>query len=61
MQAANVTEIDITIPKLPDWSDKDLADFMKNLEYGGHETKVGTALAWLSHHEILERYVISSK
>jgi hypothetical protein len=53
IQAANVTEIDLTIPAQPKWTDEDVKNF-KN----GPESKMGTGsiMAWLGHHNALQWY-----
>jgi hypothetical protein len=50
IQAANVTEIDLTIPQQPEWTEEDEAKFRE----GGAGMGRGTALAWMSHHFTLD-------
>ncbi|KAL1631767.1 hypothetical protein SLS56_004286 [Neofusicoccum ribis] len=49
IQAANVTEIDLTIPEQPEWTDAHLQNFTDAMKWGGRETGRGSQLAWLSH------------
>ena len=52
LQAANVTEIEITIPKQPKWTDEQVEKFRNGEESG---TK-GSILAWMGHHHALQWY-----
>src|SRR5437016_1702706 len=54
IQAANVTEIDITIPTQPLWTENDTQNF-KSSPYSS--MKNGTILAWLGHLNTLQRFV----
>ena len=51
LQAANVTELDLTIPKQPEWSEDDIQSFRD-----GHDDGVqhGSLLAWMGHHNALQ-------
>lgn len=50
VQAANVTEIDISIPRQPQWTEGDLQTFAN-----GHEgLQRGSMLAWLGHNNALK-------
>ncbi|KAF2758952.1 hypothetical protein EJ05DRAFT_327333 [Pseudovirgaria hyperparasitica] len=56
MQAANVTEIDITIPRQPKYGDADIEKF----KYGPESTMgPGSILAWLGHHNALKWFLDS--
>jgi hypothetical protein len=57
IQAANVTEIDLTIPQLPKWTDEDEKKFNEGIE---PPVSRGTVFAWMSHRLILEQYVWTS-
>lgn len=57
IQASNVTEIDLTIPDQPQWTEQDIKNFTDALAWGGRETGRGSTLAWLSHHHVLQWYV----
>ncbi|PNS17964.1 Procollagen galactosyltransferase 1 [Sphaceloma murrayae] len=59
LQQAAITEIDITIPKLPKWTDDDIGNFTERLAYGGRESAIGSMMAWLSHHRVLEWFLES--
>jgi hypothetical protein len=54
MQAANVTDIDLTIPKQPDWTEGDVQRFIN----GQKNAQRGSILAWLGHHNALRWYAI---
>tara|TARA_R110002003_G_scaffold235_9_gene17032 strand:+ start:21720 stop:22091 length:372 start_codon:yes stop_codon:yes gene_type:complete len=49
VQAANVTDFDLTIPKQPDWTEGDLQRFID----GQENAQRGSILAWLGHHNAL--------
>lgn len=53
LQAANVTDIDLTIPQQPSWTEGDLETFRNNEE---KEVQRGSILAWLGHHNALRWY-----
>lgn len=55
LQAANVTEIELTIPAQPVWTEDDVNNF-KN----GPESKMGhgSIYAWLGHHNALRWSVV---
>jgi len=55
--AANITEIDITIPLQPVWTDEDLANI--RAENNSRITN-GSALAWLGHHNVLRWFLDSN-
>lgn len=49
VQAANVTDFDLTIPTQPQWTDSDVERFVD-----GQDNPVrGSILAWLGHHNAL--------
>jgi hypothetical protein len=49
VQAANVTDVDLTIPKQPVWTEGDLQRFID----GQENVQRGSILAWLGHHNAL--------
>lgn len=49
LQAANVTDIDLTIPEQPQWTEGDVQNFI-NGQKNAHR---GSVLAWLGHHNAL--------
>ncbi|KAF9639324.1 hypothetical protein BFW01_g11130 [Lasiodiplodia theobromae] len=59
IQASNVTEIDLTIPDQPQWTEQDIKNFTDALAWGGRETGRGSTLAWLSHHHVLQWFLHS--
>ncbi|CAA9961303.1 hypothetical protein PTMSG1_04687 [Pyrenophora teres f. maculata] len=55
LQAANVTDFDITIPEQPAWTEGDVQRFIN-----GQENAVkGSILAWLGHHNALKWFLAS--
>lgn len=50
VQAANVTSIDLTIPKQPEWTEGDLQRFID----GQENAQRGSILAWLGHRNVLQ-------
>lgn len=50
IQAANVTEIDLTIPHQPKWTEGDLQRFID----GQDNVQRGSILAWLGHRNALQ-------
>lgn len=50
VQAANVTSIDLTIPKQPQWTEGDLQRFID----GQENAQRGSLLAWLGHRNVLQ-------
>ena len=50
VQAANVTDFDITIPAQPEWTEGDIQRFINGQE-GSHK---GSIRAWLGHHNALQ-------
>jgi hypothetical protein len=50
IQAANVTEFDLTIPQQPDWTEGDLETFID----GQSNAQRGSTLAWLGHRNALQ-------
>lgn len=54
LQAANVTEIDLTIPIQPSWSEEQLEEFRAG---EGSAVERGSILAWLGHHVALKWYL----
>ncbi|OCK80939.1 glycosyltransferase family 25 protein [Lepidopterella palustris CBS 459.81] len=57
IQAANVTELDLTIPLQPEWTDKDEAEFRKG---GTAEMGKGSVFAWLAHIHVLQEFLNSN-
>lgn len=51
LQAANVTDIDLTIPQQPMWTDDDIEAFRNGQE---DKVQVGSLLAWLGHRNALK-------
>lgn len=49
LQAANVTDIDLTIPEQPQWTEGDVQRFIN----GQDKVQRGSILAWLGHHNAL--------
>lgn len=49
VQAANVTDFDVTIPQQPDWTEGDVQRFIN----GQDRVQRGSILAWLGHHNAL--------
>lgn len=49
VQAANVTDINLTIPQQPDWTEGDVYRFIN----GQANAQRGSILAWLGHHNAL--------
>jgi len=54
--AANITEIDVTIPSQPSWTDADLMTIVA--DHGSQITR-GSALAWLGHLNVLRWFLNS--
>lgn len=50
LQAANVTDIDLTIPPQPVWTEGDMEKFRNGQE---KNVQRGSILAWLGHHNAL--------
>lgn len=48
LQAANVTEIDLTIPSQPKWTEEDFG--------GRKKSSKGSLMAWLGHLHLLRQY-----
>jgi len=59
IQSANVTELEFTIPSLPDWTDRQVKDFRDDSEKS--VIKNGSIKAWLSHNVILWDFLKSGK
>ncbi|OJD35610.1 glycosyltransferase family 25 protein [Diplodia corticola] len=59
IQAANVTEIDLTIPTLPQWTDDDEARFRDGLKEQDRGAGHGSIMAWFSHLHILNLFLES--
>ncbi|KAF2028825.1 hypothetical protein EK21DRAFT_69022 [Setomelanomma holmii] len=55
VQAANVTDFDLTIPKQPNWTEGDLQRFID----GQEKAQRGSMLAWLGHHNALRWFLDS--
>jgi hypothetical protein len=49
VQAANVTDFDLTIPTQPQWTDSEVEHFID----GQKNVQRGSILAWLGHHNAL--------
>ena len=49
VQAANVTDVQLTIPEQPQWTDDDIQSFVN----GEENAPRGSILAWLGHHNAL--------
>lgn len=56
LQAANVTDIDLTIPKQPTWTEGDIELFRNNEDRNRYK---GSILAWLGHHNALKWFLDS--
>lgn len=54
IQAANVTEIDLTIPTLPQWTADDETTFRAGLKEQDRDAGHGSIMAWFSHIHILK-------
>jgi hypothetical protein len=50
LQAANVTDIDLTIPMQPQWTEADVETFRNGQE---NNVQYGSILAWMGHHNAL--------
>ncbi|CAN9272249.1 unnamed protein product [Alternaria alternata] len=55
IQAANVTDIDLTIPPQPEWTEGDVQRFIN----GQEKVQKGSILAWLGHHNALKWFLDS--
>jgi hypothetical protein len=49
LQAANVTDIDLTIPQQPEWTESDVESFRDGVDEGR-----GSILAWMGHRNVLQ-------
>ncbi|OCK77356.1 glycosyltransferase family 25 protein [Lepidopterella palustris CBS 459.81] len=58
LQAANVTELDITIPELPRWTEKDEIEFRKK-SVDIPQIPRSMIFAWMSHLRVLEWFLTS--
>ncbi|KAF2686686.1 glycosyltransferase family 25 protein [Lentithecium fluviatile CBS 122367] len=56
LQAANVTDIELTIPQQPQWTDGDVEKFRGQEEEG---VEKGSVLAWMGHHNVLQWFLDS--
>ncbi|KAF2865138.1 hypothetical protein BDV95DRAFT_507954 [Massariosphaeria phaeospora] len=56
LQAANVTDIDLTIPKQPVWTEGDVTNFRNGQVEG---VQRGSILAWMGHHNALRWFLDS--
>lgn len=54
LQAAAVTDVNLTIPKQPDWTEGDVRRFRNGQE---NDVQKGSILAWMGHHHALKWYV----
>ncbi|KAG8625330.1 hypothetical protein KVT40_007081 [Elsinoe batatas] len=59
LQQAAISEINLQIPELPEWTKEQTDNFFERLAYGGRESAIGSVMAWLSHHYILEWFLKS--
>jgi hypothetical protein len=50
LQAANVTDLHLTIPQQPHWTEGDVEKFRGAVETGVHK---GSILAWMGHRHVL--------
>ena len=55
LQAANVTNILLTIPTQPQWTDEDVEKFHSSEDSETGPT-IGSIYAWLGHHNVLRWY-----
>ncbi|KAH9866195.1 hypothetical protein J1614_008760 [Plenodomus biglobosus] len=55
VQAANVTDFDLTIPQQPEWTVADVQRFLN----GQEDVQRGSLLAWLGHHNALRWFLDS--
>ena len=55
LQAANVTDMELTIPQQPEWTEGDVRRFRNGQEKG---VQRGSILAWMGHHHALRWYAI---
>ncbi|KNG45757.1 glycosyltransferase family 25 protein [Stemphylium lycopersici] len=55
IQAANVTDFDLTIPRQPEWTEGDVQRFIN----GQPDAQKGSILAWLGHHNALRWFLDS--
>ncbi|KAF2494053.1 hypothetical protein BU16DRAFT_512313 [Lophium mytilinum] len=55
LQAANVTELDITIPELPIWTEEDVEQFRS--QQAPTEMRFPMIAAWMSHLRVLEWFL----
>ncbi|KAJ4343522.1 hypothetical protein N0V87_000289 [Didymella glomerata] len=55
LQSANVTDIDLTIPAQPQWTEGDVQRFIN----GQDNVQRGSILAWLGHHNALRWFLDS--
>lgn len=49
VQAANVTDVHLTIPRQPEWTEGDVQRFVNGFD----DVQRGSVLAWLGHHHAL--------
>jgi hypothetical protein len=55
LQAANVTDLELTIPKQPTWTDEQVDAFRSGEEKGTR----GSIMAWMGHHNALRWFLDS--
>ncbi|EOA90422.1 hypothetical protein ACJQWK_07663 [Exserohilum turcicum] len=55
IQAANVTDFDLTIPAQPEWTEGDIQRFIN----GQPDAQKGSVLGWLGHHNALRWFLDS--
>ncbi|KAF2262841.1 hypothetical protein CC78DRAFT_545475 [Lojkania enalia] len=56
LQAANVTDIDLTIPQQPIWTNRDVESFRNNEV---DKVQIGSILAWMGHRNALQWFLDS--
>ena len=54
LQAAAVTDIELTVPKQPEWTEGDVRKFRNEQE---NDVRKGSILAWMGHLHALQWYV----
>ncbi|KAF2203280.1 hypothetical protein GQ43DRAFT_367291 [Delitschia confertaspora ATCC 74209] len=55
LQAANVTDIELTIPKQPSWTEEEIDTFRNGIDKAAR----GSILAWMGHHNALRWFLDS--
>jgi len=59
VESANVTELHLTIPRLPSWTDEQVADFRDQDNPEKSTILNGSIKAWLSHNMVLHEFLKS--